>query len=148
MRSVTSAPFTPDGIQEVFAAVGESASLSCGNTSSLGVGGRMQWDLGGKPLREDVSLGKGQPQTFHVNQDSSLVISKVSALHSGNYRCSWPADEQKVINKIRLHTFDSEYLKNTELQSIYNALVLNEYSLWCLCSQLLQSPTRTEIISP
>uniref|UniRef100_UPI003AAE07D3 uncharacterized protein n=1 Tax=Centroberyx gerrardi TaxID=166262 RepID=UPI003AAE07D3 len=101
----------PDGVEEVFAVVGESVSFSCGNTSSLGVGGRMQWDLDGRSLTDDVTPGKGQLEAFHVNQDSSLVISKVSALHSGDYRCSLPVGEQKVISKIRLHTLDitSEY---------------------------------------
>ncbi|KAF7665746.1 hypothetical protein LDENG_00132660 [Lucifuga dentata] len=93
-----------DGIQEVFAVVGESVSFSCGDTSSLSVGGGMQWDLGGRS--EHISPGKNQLPPFHMNEDSSLVISKVSALQSGNYKCSQPTGDKKVINKIRLHTLD------------------------------------------
>ncbi|XP_054477961.1 uncharacterized protein LOC129109844 isoform X2 [Anoplopoma fimbria] len=93
-----------DGIEEVFAAVGESVSLSCSNTSSLGVSGRVKWAIGERT--DDMSPRKGQMETFHVNEDSSLVISKVSALHAGDYQCSDSTDQQKVFNKIRLHTLD------------------------------------------
>ncbi|XP_073340702.1 uncharacterized protein [Pagrus major] len=92
-----------DGIEEVFTAVGESVSLSCGNTSSLGVSGSVAWAVGGRPLTDDISPCKGQ---CHVNTDSSLVISKVSALHAGDYNCSESADQHKVLNRIRLHTLD------------------------------------------
>ncbi|XP_076016743.1 uncharacterized protein LOC143008745 isoform X2 [Genypterus blacodes] len=112
--STTTTTTIEDGIQEVFAAVGESVSFSCGNTSSLGVGDRMQWALGGKPLTEDISPVKGQTEPFHVNKDFLLVISKVSAMHSGNYQCSFPTDDQKVTNKIRLHTVDITSESNPE----------------------------------
>lgn len=92
----------------MFAAAGESVSLSCSNTSSLGVGGSVEWSLGGRRLTDHVSLDKGQTDAFHVNKDSSLVISKVSALHAGDYHCSESTGQQKVFNKIRLHTLHGE----------------------------------------
>ncbi|XP_031708340.1 uncharacterized protein LOC116386357 isoform X2 [Anarrhichthys ocellatus] len=95
-----------DGIEEVFAAVGESVSLSCSDTSSLGVSVRGKWSVGERTLTDDMSPQKGQTEKFHVNEDSSLVISKVSALHAGDYQCSDSTDQQKVLNKIRLHTLD------------------------------------------
>ncbi|KAK9513647.1 hypothetical protein VZT92_027163 [Zoarces viviparus] len=95
-----------DGIEEVFAAVGESVSLSCSDTSSLGVSVRGKWSVGERTLNEDVSPHKGQTEKFHVNEDSSLVISRVSALHAGDYQCSDSTKQQKVFNKIRLHTLD------------------------------------------
>ncbi|XP_078109289.1 uncharacterized protein LOC144519765 [Sander vitreus] len=95
-----------DGIEEVFAAVGESVSLSCSNTSSLGVGGSVKWTVGEGTLTDDISSYKGQREELHVTKDSSLVISKVSALHTGDYQCSESTDQQKVFNKIRLHTLD------------------------------------------
>lgn len=93
--------FPPDGVEEVFAAVGESVSLSCGNTSSLGAGGSVKWAVGGRTLTDDHN---GLP----VDKDPSLVISKVSAQHAGDYQCSESTDQKKVFNKIRLHAFDGE----------------------------------------
>ncbi|XP_034030932.1 uncharacterized protein LOC117514531 isoform X2 [Thalassophryne amazonica] len=87
------------GLQELFAAVGEPASLPCGNTSFLSVGDAVQWDVGEKPL-----MGEGQVEGFHVNQDSSLVISNVSRMNSGDYQCLLSTGE--MISKIRLHTLD------------------------------------------
>lgn len=85
MYCVTCAPFSSDGSEEVFAALGESVSLSCGNVSSLVVSGLRA--VGGR---------------------SPLVISKVSARHGGDYQCSDPTDHQVVLNKIRLHVLDGE----------------------------------------
>ncbi|KAM7383633.1 hypothetical protein PAMP_003268 [Pampus punctatissimus] len=94
-----------DGIEEVFAAVGDSVSFFCNHTSSLGMGGNVEWAMGGRPLTDDISREKGRTDAFHVNKDSSLLISEVSALHSGDYQCSLVSTgEQKVLNKIRLHT--------------------------------------------
>lgn len=107
MQSVTCAPFHPDGIEEVFAVVGESVSFFCGNTSSHGMSARTQWDRSGGPLPISVT-NQDQSGLFHVSQDSSLVINKVSAWHSGDYQCSLPDDENKVIKKMRLHTLDGE----------------------------------------
>lgn len=109
VQSVTSAPFPSDGIEEVFAAVGESVSLSCSNTSSLGVGGSVKWTVGERTLTDDISSYKGQTEALHVTKDSKLVISKVSALHARDYQCSESTDQQKVFNKIRLHTLDGEF---------------------------------------
>ncbi|XP_034731019.1 uncharacterized protein LOC117946764 [Etheostoma cragini] len=95
-----------DGIEEVFAAVGESVTLSCSNTSSLGVGNSVKWTVGERPLTDDMSSYNGQTEAVHVNKDSSLFISKVTALHAGDYQCSDSTDQQKLFNKIRLHTLD------------------------------------------
>lgn len=92
-------PPLPDGIQEVFAAVGGLVSLSCDNTSSLN--GSIQWAVGGRPLPHDTTL--------HLSKSSSsLVISKVNPVHAEDYQCSDSAGQQKVFNRIRLHTLDSE----------------------------------------
>ncbi|KAK2844438.1 hypothetical protein Q5P01_011097 [Channa striata] len=88
-----------DGVEEVFAAVGESVSLSCSNTSSLGIRS-VKWTVGGRPLTNEILLEKGQTKAFHVNRDSSLLISKVSALHGADYQCS------DSIHKVRLHVLD------------------------------------------
>ncbi|XP_035020408.2 uncharacterized protein LOC118114205 isoform X2 [Hippoglossus stenolepis] len=95
-----------DGVEEVFAAVGESVSLSCSSTSSLGVSGSMRWAVGGRPLTHNNSREKDQSEAFHLNKDSSLLIGEVTALNAGDYQCSEAADEKKVLNKIRLHTLD------------------------------------------
>ncbi|XP_045901209.1 uncharacterized protein LOC123968461 isoform X4 [Micropterus dolomieu] len=99
-----------DGIEEVFAAVGESVSLSCSSTSSLGIGGRVEWTVEGRALTDHISPAlspyKGQTGPFHESKDSSLVISRVSALHAGDYQCSESNGQQKVFNKIKLHTLD------------------------------------------
>ena len=81
--------FFLDGVEEVFAVVGESLSLSCSSTSSLRAVDKLQW-YRGKLL---------------VNHDSSMVIKKVSSLHSGDYQC---LDDGNVTNQVRLHTLDSE----------------------------------------
>nr|XP_046256676.1 uncharacterized protein LOC124065373 [Scatophagus argus] len=95
-----------DGIEEVFAVVGESASLSCGNTSSLSAGEAVKWAAAGRTLTDVTSPYKGQTEEFQVNKDTSLVISKVSALHAGDYECSQSTGQQKAFNKIRLHVLD------------------------------------------
>lgn len=93
----------------MFAAAGESVSLSCSNTSSLGEGGSVKWAAGGRTLPDDITPYKGQTGAFHVSKgSSSLVISEVSALHAGDYQCSESTAQQKVFNKIRLHTLDGE----------------------------------------
>ncbi|XP_063735102.1 uncharacterized protein LOC134861651 isoform X2 [Eleginops maclovinus] len=93
-----------DGIEEVFTAVSESVSLSCRNTSSLSVGGSVKWAVGERTLADDIL--PYQTEALHLNKDSSLVITKVRALNAGDYQCSESKDEQKVLNKIRLHTLD------------------------------------------
>lgn len=77
-----------DGIEEVFAAVGESVSFSCRNTSSFGLG------------------GKDLPQSIFENKGLSSVITKVKMTHSGDYKCSDPTNQQH--KHFRLHTFDSK----------------------------------------
>lgn len=75
-----------DGIEEVFAAVGESLSLACTNTSSLGL------------------TGKGQTGTSITFTDSAAIIRKVSPLYAKEYDC---IDKEKgEAYKIRLHTLD------------------------------------------
>ena len=92
----------------MFAAVGESVSFSCTNTSSLGVGGSVKWTVCGRPLTADMSPEKGQTRAFHVKEDSLLFISEVSALYSCDSQCSESTGEQKVLNKVRLHTLGGE----------------------------------------
>lgn len=75
-----------DGIEEVFAAVGESLSLACTNTSSLGL------------------TGKGQTGTSITFTDSAAIIRNVSPLYAKEYDC---IDKEKgKAYKIRLHTLD------------------------------------------
>ncbi|XP_074539359.1 uncharacterized protein LOC141800594 [Halichoeres trimaculatus] len=103
--SITYTTEIKDGLEEVFAAVGESVSLSCGDTSPLGVGSRVEWKMGSQPLIGDVPRDQQQTEAFHVNEDFSLGINKVSPLHAGDYQCS-ESVSQKVLNKIRLHTLN------------------------------------------
>lgn len=105
VQSVTTSPFSPDGLEEVFATVGESVLLTCGNTSSPD----MKWTLREKQLRDASSPDNGQIKASHVNQDSSLVISRLSSLHAGDYQCSHSTDKKDVLNKFRLHTLDGKY---------------------------------------
>lgn len=95
--------FSPDGFEEVFAAVGESVSLTCSSTSSLGSGGIPEWAIGGRPLADE-----SQTKAFNGNKGSELLISKVSSAHAGDYQCAESAGEHKVLNKIRLHTLDGK----------------------------------------
>ncbi|KAM3614335.1 uncharacterized protein V6R79_012903 [Siganus canaliculatus] len=92
--SVSYKTIVPDGVEEVFAAVGESLTLSCGNTSSH----QSVWTRGGRVLANTT-----QAEAFHVTEDS-LIISKVIPVHAGDYQCSRSDDKKRVFNKIRLHT--------------------------------------------
>lgn len=76
----------------MFASVGESVSLSCCNSSCLGMGGSVEWAVGDEAF----------------SGSSSLAIAKVSALHAGEYWCSDSTDRQRVFNKIRLQTLEGE----------------------------------------
>ncbi|XP_056901398.1 uncharacterized protein LOC130532665 isoform X3 [Takifugu flavidus] len=89
--SITHTTTVRDGIEKVFASVGESVSLSCHNTSSLGMGGSVEWDLGGE------ALSRGS---------SSLIIAKVGTVHAGEYQCLDSADRQRVFNRISLQTLE------------------------------------------
>lgn len=119
MCRVTGGASSSDGVEEVFAAVGESVSLSCHNTSSLGVGGSVEWAVGGR------TVNKGP---------SSLVIGKVSAQHAGDYECSESAGRQKVFNRIRLQTLEGECDQNPTCPPFTFT-----HSLSCLSVQLHQS---------
>ncbi|XP_034552803.1 uncharacterized protein LOC117822273 isoform X3 [Notolabrus celidotus] len=105
VQSVTSFVFTLDGQEEVFAVVSESVSLTCGNTSSLSVGSRVEWGMSSHTLVGDRSPDKKQIEASHINKDFSLDISRVNPLHAGGYQCSESAGHQ-VLNKIKLHTLD------------------------------------------
>lgn len=137
-----------DGIEEVFTAVSESVSLSCSSTSSLRMGGSVTWAVGERPLTDDISPCKGR---CHVNRDSSLVISKVSALHAGEYQCSESAERRKVLNRIWLHTLDGECERVCQRQTIKRALIFAPLQvkllLSCLSLQSLQSVVQEEITS-
>ncbi|XP_015804498.3 uncharacterized protein [Nothobranchius furzeri] len=91
------------GLEEVFAAVGESVSLTC--TSSLSSGGNTEWTVNKTPLR-NMSSETSPTKAFHLDEDSSLVISKLSPLNAGEYQCTESTGLQRVLNKIRLHTLD------------------------------------------
>ncbi|CAJ1061685.1 uncharacterized protein LOC117822273 isoform X7 [Xyrichtys novacula] len=93
-----------DGLEEVFAVVGESVSFPCGDTSSLGVGSRVKWGMGSQTLMGDMSPDEEQTKAFHVTTDSSLTIIKVSPVHAGEYQCS--VSTGHPLNKFRLHTLD------------------------------------------
>lgn len=108
ISSVTPALFSLDGVEEVFAAVGESVSLFCSSASSLGVSGNVVWTVAEKPLSDGSSPKKTQSAVFSVNGNPSLLIRTVSALDAGDYRCSESTDEKKVFNKVRLHVLDGE----------------------------------------
>ncbi|XP_008294731.1 uncharacterized protein LOC103368217 [Stegastes partitus] len=92
-----------DGLEEVFAAVGESVSLKCSNTSCLGLGGCTQWAMCVERQWRDISPDDLQT---NANKDSSFVIGKVSAVHAGDYRCSESTGQQRALSKYRLHTLD------------------------------------------
>ncbi|XP_065814357.1 uncharacterized protein [Labrus bergylta] len=95
-------PFTLDGVEEVFAAVGESVSLSCGNTSSLSEGSRLVWRMGSQPVTA-MSPDKKQTEASRENEISSHGIMNVSPLHAGEYQCLAGG---QVLNKIWLYTLD------------------------------------------
>ncbi|XP_046891145.1 uncharacterized protein LOC124477414 isoform X2 [Hypomesus transpacificus] len=102
----------PDGIEEVFAVVGESVSLRCDNASSLVKGSSPWWRRKSEQESALVRLSESEtvtagsrreiPET-HMNHDSSLVINKVRPLHSGYYTCSLL---NVSLNRIKLHTLE------------------------------------------
>ncbi|XP_036071646.1 uncharacterized protein LOC112143606 isoform X2 [Oryzias melastigma] len=89
-----------DGLEEVFAAVGESVSLPCSSNFSFTSPSDIKWTINDTPLTNS-SLQK----TFQINKDS-LVINKVNSLHAGDYQCSESSGSQRVLNRVRLHTLD------------------------------------------
>ncbi|XP_011483448.1 uncharacterized protein LOC105355917 [Oryzias latipes] len=92
------------GLEEVFAAVGESVSLPCSSNLSFSSTSNIKWTVNDKPLI-NASLQSAH-NTFQINKDSSLLINKVGSLHAGNYQCSESSSPPKVLNRIRLHTLD------------------------------------------
>ncbi|XP_029958654.1 uncharacterized protein LOC115396775 isoform X2 [Salarias fasciatus] len=94
-----------DGLEEVVAAVGQSVSLSC-NTSSLDVEVSVEWTVCENPLTDRNSPDCGQIRTSHEMKDSSLVISKLKAVHAGQYQCSESGGQHRALDRIRLHTLD------------------------------------------
>ncbi|XP_054596301.2 hemicentin-2 isoform X1 [Nothobranchius furzeri] len=103
LKSSVSLRILEGGLEEVFAAVGESVSLTC--TSSLSSGGNTEWTVNKTPLR-NMSSETSPTKAFHLDEDSSLVISKLSPLNAGEYQCTESTGLQRVLNKIRLHTLD------------------------------------------
>ncbi|RVE62539.1 hypothetical protein OJAV_G00158140 [Oryzias javanicus] len=89
-----------DGLEEVFAAVGESVSLPCSSNFSFTSTSDIKWTINDNPLT-NASLR----QTFQINKDS-LVINKVNSLHAGDYQCLESSGSHNVLNTIRLHTLD------------------------------------------
>ncbi|KAM3614756.1 uncharacterized protein V6R79_018813 [Siganus canaliculatus] len=112
--SVSYKTIVPDGVEEVFAAVGESLTLSCGNTSSH----QSVWTRGGRVLANTT-----QAEAFHVTEDS-LIISKVIPVHAGDYQCSRSDDKKRVFNKVRLHTVNGECGKCKNNRSQNKAQIL------------------------
>ncbi|XP_041845039.1 uncharacterized protein LOC121642390 [Melanotaenia boesemani] len=94
-----------DGIEEVFAAVGDSVSVTCSNSSSLSFGGSTERTVGEKPLR-DSSSDHDHTEVFHVNKDSPLVINKLTPLHAGDTQCTEFTGQEVVHTKLRLHILD------------------------------------------
>lgn len=95
-----------DGIEEVFAAVGESLTFPCNGTSPLAAGSRARWDVDGRPREGRIAAGEEPPRPYHVNRDFAMVIGEVKPLHSGDYWCSLHGEPHKVLGKVRLHTLD------------------------------------------
>lgn len=98
----------PDGIEEVFSVVGDSVSLSCDNTSFPRNDGIPLWDMASSlvGLSESGTITRvqsGDISGAHINPDSSLVINKVSRLHSGYYKC---ALNNASLNNIKLYTIE------------------------------------------
>lgn len=112
----------------MFAAVGESLSLSCRNTSSVVEGGSVRWTTSGKMLPGDITthtsltvvprINFSLPHTktkklsvliyLFTQGSSTLLISKVTALHAGEYQCLGSTGAEKVLNTIRLYTLDGK----------------------------------------
>ncbi|KAM9723276.1 uncharacterized protein ACNS7B_018738 isoform 2-T2 [Menidia menidia] len=99
--SVTYTTTVKDGVEEVFAAAGESVSLACSSTSSLSIGGSVPQAGETNPVT-DSEPERGQTAAVGVNKRSSLVISDLSPLHARDYQCT----EQEAQTKIRLHVLD------------------------------------------
>lgn len=145
----------PDGVEEVFAAVGESVSLSCRNTSSLGVGGSVEWAMGERTQTDDISPYQGQIEAFNVNGDSSLVIYKVSALQAGDYKCSESSEQQKVLHKIRLYTLDGEHQNTARsvqqlifpLKVIWTFSIMFVFTVTSECKQGVENLTLTCVLT-
>lgn len=102
-----------DGLEEVFAAVGESVSLPCSSNFSFTSPSDIKWTINDNPLTNS-SLQK----TFQINKDS-LVINKVNSLHAGDYQCSESSGSQRVLNRVRLHTLDGKDQKSKTIQWLW-----------------------------
>lgn len=108
-RSLTDHASLADGVEEVFAAAGESVSLDCRGNSSLVGGGNVMPTESKHSLTGDIA---SQTRTFGVTEGSpTLVISNVSAVHAGEYLCCESSSPERVISKIWLYTLDGESRK-------------------------------------
>ncbi|XP_037836090.1 uncharacterized protein LOC108241974 isoform X2 [Kryptolebias marmoratus] len=94
------------GLEEVFAAADESVSLACGNTSPLSFGDSIKWTVKQETPTSTTTSEHGLAKGFHVSEDSSLVISKLSPQQAGDYQCAESSGQRKVFNQVRLHTLD------------------------------------------
>lgn len=99
--------FPVGGLEEVFAAVGESVSLACRNTSPLGVGVNTKWTVR-RQTPTNTWSEHGLTEAVHMSKDSSLLISKLSPLQAGDYQCVESSGLQEVFNTVRLHTLHGE----------------------------------------
>lgn len=112
MHRVTAHASLADGVEEVFAAVGESVSLPCRENPSVTEDRKVKWTEKKHRLTGDITSQNGQTFASHVTQAfPSLVINKVSALHAGEYQCSEFSRQERVINNIQLYTLDGELRK-------------------------------------
>lgn len=143
MHRVSDGASLAGGVEEVFAAVGESLSLSCRGNSSLVEGGKVQWTENKHRLTGDIASQNGQTRAFHVTEGSpTLVISKVSAVHAAEYQCSESSSPEKVINNIWLYTLDGEpgnkhQSKGKKEHSL--DFFLSKNFFFCTFTQLLRS---------
>lgn len=137
-HSVTAHASLTDGVEEVFAAIGEPVTLFCGGKySSVTEERKVKWTENKHRLTGDMASQNGRPRVSEAFP--SLVIGKVSALHAGEYQCSEFSTPERVINKIWLYTLDGERRKNImpKLCTLYISLDCRT----CLpvFTQLLQS---------
>lgn len=106
MHRVTAHASFADGVEEVFAAVGESVSLSCRRNSSVIKERKVKWTENNHRLTDDVVSQNAQTK--------ALRVTEVSALHAGEYQCLDFSRPERVINNIWLYTLDGELRKKHE----------------------------------
>lgn len=79
-----------DGIEEVFAAVGESVSLSCQNTSAVVEGGSVRWAMNGQMLSGNITTHKGLTLAPRLNSSLPHTRKKKNQAFSFVYLLKAP----------------------------------------------------------